>query len=128
MGPCTLLDLIGLDTEQRLGEAFYPSTLDPRAAVPPIVRRMLAAGILGQKSGRGLLGSAAPREPATAGHEFHVVRTRDSRSFTEGHAFLARQVDASAGVTLCLGGAYPPASSSRAGVVELCTEDRECGV
>src|SRR3546814_9230950 len=103
MGPCTLLDLIGLDTEQRLGEAFYPSTLDPRAAVPPIVRRMVAAGILGQKSGRGLLGSAAPREPATDGPEFHVVRTRDSRSFPEGDAFLARAVDASAGVTLCLG-------------------------
>ena len=32
MGPLELLDLIGLDTQVRLCEAFYPVTLDPRAA------------------------------------------------------------------------------------------------
>ncbi|MDN5843787.1 MAG: 3-hydroxyacyl-CoA dehydrogenase NAD-binding domain-containing protein [Alcaligenaceae bacterium] len=122
MGPCTLLDLIGLDTQQRLGEAFYPITQDPRAAVPPIVRRMVAAGILGQKSGRGLLGAAASREPATDGPGFHVVRAGDSRSFSDGDAFLARAVDAPAGVTLCLGGAYAPDPSKTAVLVELGTE------
>ena len=39
MGPCTLLDLIGLDTQILLGEAFYPITLDRRASVPPLLRR-----------------------------------------------------------------------------------------
>ena len=53
MGPCELLDLIGLDTQLRLCEAFYPVTLDPRAAAPPLLRRMVAAGHLGRKSGRG---------------------------------------------------------------------------
>lgn len=53
MGPCELLDLIGLDTQVRLCEAFYPVTLDPRAAAPPLLRRMVAAGHLGRKSGRG---------------------------------------------------------------------------
>jgi 3-hydroxybutyryl-CoA dehydrogenase len=53
MGPCELLDLIGLDTQLRLCEAFYPATLDPRAAAPPLLRRMVAAGHLGRKSGRG---------------------------------------------------------------------------
>jgi 3-hydroxybutyryl-CoA dehydrogenase len=53
MGPCELLDLIGLDTQVRLCEAFYPATLDPRAAAPPLLRRMVAAGHLGRKSGRG---------------------------------------------------------------------------
>jgi 3-hydroxybutyryl-CoA dehydrogenase len=53
MGPCELLDLIGLDTQLRLCEAFYPVTLDPRAAAPPLLRRMVAAGRLGRKSGRG---------------------------------------------------------------------------
>ena len=53
MGPCELLDLIGLDTQMRLCEAFYPVTLDPRASAPPLLRRMVASGRLGRKSGRG---------------------------------------------------------------------------
>ncbi len=53
MGPLELIDLIGLDTQLRLCEAFYPITLDPRAAAPPLLRRMTAAGLLGRKSGRG---------------------------------------------------------------------------
>jgi 3-hydroxybutyryl-CoA dehydrogenase len=53
MGPLELIDLIGLDTQLRLCEAFYPVTLDPRAAAPPLLRGMVAAGHLGRKSGRG---------------------------------------------------------------------------
>jgi 3-hydroxybutyryl-CoA dehydrogenase len=53
MGPLELTDLVGLDTQLRLCEAFYPVTLDPRAAAPPLLRRMVAAGLLGRKSGRG---------------------------------------------------------------------------
>jgi 3-hydroxybutyryl-CoA dehydrogenase len=53
MGPCELLDLIGLDTQIRLCEAFYPVTLDVRSSAPPLLRRMVAAGYLGRKSGRG---------------------------------------------------------------------------
>ncbi len=53
MGPLELVDLIGLDTQIRLSEAFYPVTLDPRAAAPPLLRRMVAAGRLGRKSGQG---------------------------------------------------------------------------
>lgn len=53
MGPCELLDLIGLDTQVLLSEAFYVVTRDPRAACPPLLRRMVAAGHLGRKTGRG---------------------------------------------------------------------------
>ena len=53
MGPLELLDLIGLDTQMRLCEAFYPITLDPRASAPPLLRRMVAAGRLGRKTGHG---------------------------------------------------------------------------
>jgi 3-hydroxybutyryl-CoA dehydrogenase len=53
MGPLELIDLIGLDTQVRLCEAFYPVTLDPRSAAPPLLRRMVAAGWLGRKTGRG---------------------------------------------------------------------------
>ncbi|HYD94526.1 MAG TPA: 3-hydroxyacyl-CoA dehydrogenase family protein [Noviherbaspirillum sp.] len=53
MGPLELLDLIGLDTQLLLCEAMYGITNEPRAACPPLVRRMIAAGHLGRKSGRG---------------------------------------------------------------------------
>jgi 3-hydroxybutyryl-CoA dehydrogenase len=53
MGPLELLDLIGLDTQLLLCEALYGVTHEPRAACPPLVKRMIAAGHLGRKSGRG---------------------------------------------------------------------------
>ncbi|HJV79663.1 3-hydroxyacyl-CoA dehydrogenase family protein [Noviherbaspirillum sp.] len=53
MGPLELLDLIGLDTQLLLCDALYGITNEPRAACPPLVRRMIAAGHLGRKSGRG---------------------------------------------------------------------------
>ncbi|TWB46816.1 3-hydroxyacyl-CoA dehydrogenase family protein [Nitrospirillum viridazoti] len=53
MGPCELLDMIGLDTQVRLSDAMHGVTNDPRAAAPPLLRRMVAAGLLGRKSGKG---------------------------------------------------------------------------
>lgn len=53
MGPCELLDMIGLDTQVRLSEALHKVTNDPRAAAPALLRRMVAAGRLGKKSGQG---------------------------------------------------------------------------
>lgn len=53
MGPLELLDLIGLDTQLLLCEALHGVTNDPRAACPPLVKRMIAANHLGRKSGRG---------------------------------------------------------------------------
>ncbi len=53
MGPLELLDLVGLDTHLLVAEALYASTHEPRAAVPALVKRMIAAGHLGRKTGRG---------------------------------------------------------------------------
>ena len=53
MGPLELLDLVGLDTHLLVAEALYAATREPRAAVPPLVKRMIAAGRLGRKSGAG---------------------------------------------------------------------------
>lgn len=53
MGPLELLDLIGLDTQLLLCEAMYGITSEPRSACPPLVKRMIAAGHLGRKTGRG---------------------------------------------------------------------------
>src|SRR5687767_2044168 len=53
MGPFELLDLVGLDTHLLVAEALYASTHEPRAAVPALVKRMIAAGHLGRKTGQG---------------------------------------------------------------------------
>jgi 3-hydroxybutyryl-CoA dehydrogenase len=53
MGPCELLDMIGLDTHLRGTEAFFAITNNPRLAPPPLLRRMVAAGLLGRKTKRG---------------------------------------------------------------------------
>ena len=53
MGPLELLDLVGLDTQLLLCEALYGMTNEPRNACPSLVKRMIAAGHLGRKTGRG---------------------------------------------------------------------------
>lgn len=53
MGPLRLLDLIGLDTAQAIAESLYEEHAEPLYAPPPLLRRMVAAGRLGRKSGQG---------------------------------------------------------------------------
>ncbi|MDX3641559.1 3-hydroxybutyryl-CoA dehydrogenase [Streptomyces sp. MB09-02B] len=53
MGPLRLLDLIGLDTAQAIAESLYDEHAEPLYAPPPLLRRMVAAGHLGRKTGRG---------------------------------------------------------------------------
>lgn len=53
LGPLALLDLIGIDVHKHATESAYESTLDPQFAPPPLLGRMVAAGYLGHKSGRG---------------------------------------------------------------------------
>ena len=53
MGPCTLLDLVGIDVHVHASEALYEKTREPRMAPPPRLVAMRNAGLLGRKSGRG---------------------------------------------------------------------------
>jgi 3-hydroxybutyryl-CoA dehydrogenase len=53
MGPLGLLDLVGLDTSLAILDALYTEFRDPNYAAVPLLRRMVAAGHLGRKSGRG---------------------------------------------------------------------------
>ncbi len=53
MGPFALLDLVGLDTSLAILDALYAEFRDPNYAAVPTLRRMVAAGHLGRKSGRG---------------------------------------------------------------------------
>ena len=53
MGPLTLLDFVGLDTAVAVGQILFDEFREPRYAPPPLLRRMVLAGWLGKKSGRG---------------------------------------------------------------------------
>jgi 3-hydroxybutyryl-CoA dehydrogenase len=53
MGPFTLLDLVGLDTTMYVAEVMFDEYREPRYAPPPLLKRMVMAGQLGRKSGRG---------------------------------------------------------------------------
>jgi len=53
MGPFTLLDLVGLDTAMYVAEVMFEEFREPRYAPPPLLRRMVLAGHLGRKSGKG---------------------------------------------------------------------------
>ena len=53
MGPFTLLDLVGLDTTMFVAEVMFEEFREPRYAPPPLLKRMVMAGRLGRKTGRG---------------------------------------------------------------------------
>ncbi|MFJ4283449.1 3-hydroxybutyryl-CoA dehydrogenase [Streptomyces massasporeus] len=53
MGPLKLADLIGLDTVASIAESLYDEFKEPLYAPPPLLQRMVEAGLLGRKSGRG---------------------------------------------------------------------------
>jgi 3-hydroxybutyryl-CoA dehydrogenase len=53
MGPCTLIDLIGVDVQVHASEALFGGLREPRMAPPPRLVAMKSAGLLGRKTGRG---------------------------------------------------------------------------
>ena len=68
MGPLALIDFIGLDTVVRIADIMFDAYREPRYAPAPLLRRMVAAGMLGRKSGRGFYDySVDPPVPAELG-------------------------------------------------------------
>lgn len=53
MGPLTLLDFVGLDTTLFIADVMYEEYKDSKYAAPPLLRKMVTAGYMGRKSGRG---------------------------------------------------------------------------
>jgi 3-hydroxybutyryl-CoA dehydrogenase len=53
MGPLQLADLIGLDTVKAIAESLYAEFKEPLFSPPPMLLRMVDAGLLGRKNGRG---------------------------------------------------------------------------
>ena len=60
MGPCTLVDLVGIDVHVHASEALYEKLREPRMAPPPRIVAMKNAGLLGRKSGRGFYAYESP--------------------------------------------------------------------
>ena len=53
MGPFTLLDFVGLDTTYKIAEIMFDEYRETRYAPPPLLKRMVLAGMFGRKSGKG---------------------------------------------------------------------------
>ena len=53
MGPLRLADMVGLDTLKAVGDSMYDEFKEPLYAPPPLLLRMVAAGMYGKKAGRG---------------------------------------------------------------------------
>jgi 3-hydroxybutyryl-CoA dehydrogenase len=66
MGPLTLADFVGLDTLGSICEVMYDEFRERRFAKPPVLRKMLAAGWYGKKSGRGFYDYSGEQPVANA--------------------------------------------------------------
>ena len=64
MGPFTLLDFVGLDTTYYIANVFFEEFRERRFASPPLLKRMVMAGLLGRKSGKGFYDYSGPKPVA----------------------------------------------------------------
>ena len=68
MGPFTLLDFVGLDTTYKIAEIMFAEYREKRYAPPPLLKRMVLAGMYGRKSGKGFYDySVDPPRPSELG-------------------------------------------------------------
>jgi len=63
MGPLTLGDFVGLDTTYYISEIMFNEFREKRFASPPLLKRMVMAGLYGRKSGRGFYDYTDPKNP-----------------------------------------------------------------
>ncbi len=63
MGPFVLLDFVGLDTTLYIAEIMFDEYREQRFAPPPLLRRLVAAGWYGRKTGRGFYDYSDPKNP-----------------------------------------------------------------
>src|ERR671912_675621 len=63
MGPLTLGDFVGLDTTYYIAEIMFNEFRERRFAAPPLLKRMVMAGLYGRKSGRGFYDYSDPKNP-----------------------------------------------------------------
>jgi 3-hydroxybutyryl-CoA dehydrogenase len=63
MGPLTLTDFVGLDTTYYIANIMFDEFKERRFAAPPLLKRMVQAGLFGRKSGRGFYDYTDPKNP-----------------------------------------------------------------
>jgi len=63
MGPLTLTDFVGLDTTYYIANIMFDEFKEKRFAPPPLLKRMVQAGLYGRKSGRGFYDYSDPKNP-----------------------------------------------------------------
>jgi len=63
MGPLTLLDFVGIDTTYYIAEILFGEYREKRFAPPPLMKRMVLAGMYGRKSGKGFYDYSDPKKP-----------------------------------------------------------------
>jgi 3-hydroxybutyryl-CoA dehydrogenase len=63
MGPLTLLDFVGIDTTYYIANIMFDEFREKRFAPPPLMKRMVMAGLYGRKSGRGFYDYSDPKNP-----------------------------------------------------------------
>jgi 3-hydroxybutyryl-CoA dehydrogenase len=63
MGPFTLRDFVGLDTTFYIPNIMFDEFKEKRFAPPPLLKRMVMAGLYGRKSGRGFYDYSDPNNP-----------------------------------------------------------------
>ncbi len=63
MGPLTLLDFVGIDTTYYIAEILFNEYRERRFAPPPLMKRMVLAGMYGRKTGKGFYDYADPKNP-----------------------------------------------------------------
>jgi len=63
MGPFTLLDFVGIDTTYYIAEILFTEYREKRFAPPPLMKRMVMAGMYGRKTGKGFYDYKDPKNP-----------------------------------------------------------------
>jgi len=63
MGPFTLLDFVGIDTTYYIAEILFNEYREKRFAPPPLLKRMVLAGMYGRKTGKGFYDYSDPKSP-----------------------------------------------------------------
>jgi 3-hydroxybutyryl-CoA dehydrogenase len=92
MGPLTLADLVGLDVCLAVMDVLWEEYRDRRYAASPLLRRMVAAGRLGRKSGQGFYaGTDDAPEPRPTGRYAQMIREEETLDL--GEVLLAPQID-----------------------------------
>ena len=83
MGPLTLLDFVGLDTTYYIANIMFDEFREKRFAPPPLLKRMVQAGLHGRKTGKGFYDySQEPPRPVARARLTWPTRTSPSRAGT----------------------------------------------